>query len=312
MTIALAWSLLYRLGMERYIKILLVTSTLSLLVGCASVLEGTEQEVAIHSKPEGAQCEVKRNGNIIGIVDSTPGSVVVKKTKDDIHVSCTKTGFDETSYQNRSGGSAALYGNGMVAFANVPVAVVGVAVDTATGSDNHYDSPIYVVLNKPGQNLPPQHSEKMKTDIEAAGDNITQKYIMPLAGVTRDNAEKTTAQMRKWWLSPAADNTPRPVPASYCYHALQDVLCYRQPVAGWEHRLVAYQGTDAQTPPASVTEPLPRRAVDANKTPEKRTASAAPVFVNMPPEEKKADKEDTSTIDASHETLPDPALAPQL
>ncbi len=34
----------------------------------------------------------------------------------------------------------------------------------------------------------------------------------------------------------------KPVREAYCYRVLQDVMCYHQPVAGAEARLVAYQG----------------------------------------------------------------------
>lgn len=36
----------------------------------------------------------------------------------------------------------------------------------------------------------------------------------------------------------------KPVPPIYCYRVMQDVVCYNQPVAGSERRLVGKQGMD--------------------------------------------------------------------
>lgn len=119
------------------------------------------------------------------------------------------------------------------------------------------------------------------------------------------------------WIRPDVPKPPQPVAASYCYSALQDILCYRAPMPGWEHRLIAYQGTGAPPPVPSTMKLLPVHVVDNTMLPETRAANAKPVFAK-PPEELKTEKTEESTsvntgaVDATHEQLPDPALAPQL
>jgi hypothetical protein len=139
----------------------------------------------------------------------------------------------------------------------------------------------------------------------------------------RKNLWRGTRELRDWLLTPPPPEVPTPVRTSYCYSAFQDVLCYRQPVPGWEHRLVAYQGTNAAPPPVAVTQELKSHASSDQMLPQNRVANAKPVFVTIPPEVKgtesaKADAAATppaaaeAVVDPAHETLPNPALAPQL
>lgn len=156
--------------------------------------------------------------------------------------------------------------------------------------------------------------DQVSEDGEQAGKNVGGK-VNRIGNNVRDRIKITGRQMREWWLTPLP---PEPeltaVPPSYCYKVLQDVLCYRQVMPGWEQRLVGYQGTHAETPPAVVTKMLPLRTVDGAKQAELRAVNSKPVFVSIPPEEKKEDvmPQDPTNIDAAHENLPDPALAPQL
>ncbi|MDE3060357.1 MAG: hypothetical protein KGJ06_05045 [Pseudomonadota bacterium] len=120
------------------------------------------------------------------------------------------------------------------------------------------------------------------------------------------------------WIRPEKPKPPLPVRASYCYRAYQDILCYRQPMPGWEFRLVAYQGTDAKPPPPAMMQLLPTRTADVKENPANRVAAAKPVF-NEPPtasEDKKQPDADAASpsggTEATHEQLPDPAMAPQL
>lgn len=66
-------------------------------------------------------------------------------------------------------------------------------------------------------------------------------------------------RMADWMRPVPKPGPPQPIAASYCYTVLQDIMCYRKPMPGWEHRLVAYQGTNAPAPPPALMEPLPKR-----------------------------------------------------
>jgi hypothetical protein len=110
------------------------------LTGCASVLEGTSQTITLNTNPPGADCALTRQGTVIARVAPTPGSVVVEKTKHDITISCTKQGYQEATYLNHSGVEGATWGNIVLGGA------VGWAIDSASGADNHYDSPVNMTM----------------------------------------------------------------------------------------------------------------------------------------------------------------------
>jgi hypothetical protein len=138
---------------------------------------------------------------------------------------------------------------------------------------------------------------------------------MRVANDLRDNLKKTGEQMRKWWLTPLPSTAKQPMPVRYCYRVLQDILCYREQMPGWENKLVAYQGAGAAPPRPATMKLLPLREDNAGNDVEKKIANMKPVFVE-PPTPVKEQKNDASAqpipIDAAHETLPDSVLSPQL
>ena len=138
-----------------------------------------------------------------------------------------------------------------------------------------------------------------------------------MANNVRDSIKRTNDRLRDWWLTPLPKDTKKPISDRYCYKVLQDILCYRQQMAGWENRLVGYQGSTAQPPTTATMEMIPLRADDPSTLPANRAASAQPVFAAIPTDIKESNENNSSsnepiTIDPMHEILPDPALAPQL
>jgi len=130
----------------------------------------------------------------------------------------------------------------------------------------------------------------------------------------RDNLRATSNTIEKWVTTHPGHEPPQAIASSYCYHSLQDVLCYRQPMPGWENRLIAYQGTNALPPEPAIMQLLPKQPVEADMLPANRVANSKPVFSTMPVSVKEGGKssDQPQVIDSSHEQLPDPALAPQL
>jgi len=112
----------------------------SVLAGCSSIVEGSSQEIAVNTTPPGASCSLNRDGQKIATIDKTPGSVTVEKTKDDITVICELDGYQKNDLVNESGTAAATFGNILLGGA------VGWVIDSATGSDNKYDSPLTIAL----------------------------------------------------------------------------------------------------------------------------------------------------------------------
>jgi len=114
----------------------------SCLSGCSTIVEGRSQLLAVNTTPPGASCVLTRHGETLGKVDPTPGNIYIEKTKYDITVTCDKDGYEQTTLINKSGAAGATFGNIILGGG------VGWAIDSATGSDNKYDTPVTLTLNK--------------------------------------------------------------------------------------------------------------------------------------------------------------------
>lgn len=96
---------------------------------CSSIVEGTSQEIAISTSPSGADCALEREGITIARVNPTPGATF---------------------------GNIILGGG------------VGWIIDSASGADNKYTSPVNIPLVPLNQPAPaPLHSPSGNADEEA-------------------------------------------------------------------------------------------------------------------------------------------------
>ena len=130
---------------------LALLSSLVILSGCSSIIEGTSQEITVNTNPSGAECSLEREGISIARVNPTPGAVTIKKTKHDITIVCKKPGYQDATYLNNSGAAGATFGN-IVAGGGI-----GWAIDSASGADNKYDSPVNITM------VPVSHEEVVET-----------------------------------------------------------------------------------------------------------------------------------------------------
>lgn len=121
-------------------RLLIPFSTAIILSSCATIMEGRSQEIAVNTNPPGAECTLYRNGKAIGLVPDTPGSALIEKSKDDITIACIKKGYQETTYINHSGTAGATAGN------IIAGGLIGWGIDSATGADNKYQSPVNITL----------------------------------------------------------------------------------------------------------------------------------------------------------------------
>lgn len=129
-----------------------------LLPACASIIEGTEQSIAIQSIPTGADCRLLREGEVVAST-TTLGWVVVEKTKLDITLECRKDGYEVATVELESGVEAATWAN--IALGGG----IGWAFDSATGADNKY--PDYVKLRLIAK---PENAPGLGTDGQAVSD----------------------------------------------------------------------------------------------------------------------------------------------
>ena len=124
------------------LRIVFACAALSVLAGCASIIDGSSQDIEINTTPQGASCTLTRAGETLGSVAETPGTIKVEKTKDDITVTCKKNGYAASVYVDKSGSDGTTLGNIILGGG------IGWAVDSARGADNKYDTPITLVLSK--------------------------------------------------------------------------------------------------------------------------------------------------------------------
>jgi hypothetical protein len=115
---------------------------LASLTGCSTIVEGRSQQINITTNPDGANCTLTRKGDVIAKVAQTPGGVYIEKTKYDITITCDKEGYQQVKLLNKSGADAATFANIILGGG------IGWAIDSATGSDNKYDSPVSLTLTK--------------------------------------------------------------------------------------------------------------------------------------------------------------------
>jgi len=122
-------------------KLALATLVLAtLLSGCATIVKGTDQTVTVTTTPSGAMCELKRDGQTVAVVNPTPGSANIEKSKDDISVLCGKEGYQG------GGGSLSSSFQGMT-FGNLLFGgIIGVAVDAGSGAMHKYEKSVHVTL----------------------------------------------------------------------------------------------------------------------------------------------------------------------
>jgi hypothetical protein len=111
----------------------------AVLAGCGSITQGIHQDITFTSTPAGAQCDItKKGGHVVSL--TTPATVTVRKSKDDMVVTCKKDGYQDASAPLVSGYGIGTFGNIILGGG------IGWAIDSSTGADNKYPSSAAVTL----------------------------------------------------------------------------------------------------------------------------------------------------------------------
>ncbi|MGH6872715.1 MAG: hypothetical protein ACREHE_14530 [Rhizomicrobium sp.] len=101
------------------------------LSGCATVIQGTTQSVSVNTASvEGAQCTLTSSEGTWYV--TTPGSVTVHKTKNDLDAVCKKDGYQDATATIPSKFGATTLGNVILGGG------VGIIVDAASGANYSY------------------------------------------------------------------------------------------------------------------------------------------------------------------------------
>ena len=99
--------------------------------GCATIVEGTTQSIAVTSSPvSGANCVLTSSQGTYYV--TTPGNVTVHKTKNDLAVVCKHDGYQDATTTIRNHFNGATVGN-VIAGGGI-----GILVDAASGANYNY------------------------------------------------------------------------------------------------------------------------------------------------------------------------------
>jgi len=116
-----------------------------LTTGCASIVSGQNQSVSVKTNNNGADvaganCELKNDKGTW--FTSTPGSVTVRRSFNDLAVTCKVEGLDAGVANVKSSTKAMAFGN--ILFGGV----IGAGVDMSTGAAYDYPEIINVPIGK--------------------------------------------------------------------------------------------------------------------------------------------------------------------
>lgn len=124
-----------------YLKTFALASA-ALLTGCASITQGTHQNITVTTPPvHGARCQLK-NTKGVWVIPKTPGWVKVHKASGPLNVTCRKLGYAPGKKIVNSHMQAAVAGN--VIFGGL----VGVGLDSADGAAFKYPKKVVVPMRQ--------------------------------------------------------------------------------------------------------------------------------------------------------------------
>lgn len=188
--------------MNTVIKVATIAGLGLVLSGCATVINGTSQDVKIASEPSGADVKLTN-----GMSCTTPCEVNLKR-RHDLRVDIAKEGYKPAYVlvQSRTGGAAA--GNILLG------GLIGGVVDGSNGASNHlYPNPVSVklvplgsdaqevLIDKDGKETGTvqAHNDKVRTDVaktigaEAAGLNAKPAEVAATAAAEPASATTSDA-----------------------------------------------------------------------------------------------------------------------
>lgn len=114
--------------------------SLSLLNGCATIANGTQQEITIDTSPvTDTQCYMQ-NDKGKWYLDKTPGKVYVHRSYKDLLITAKKAGYKETTIHAKSKTKGTVFCNAVIGGA------VGAAFDCANGAAYDYPNKIHVEM----------------------------------------------------------------------------------------------------------------------------------------------------------------------
>jgi hypothetical protein len=116
-------------------RILLLTSFLCILSGCATIVKDDSQPVAFSSEPQDAI--IRLNNMPIG---KTPSTIMVKRKMGETMIEISKDGYKTEAFPLDKSVASMTFGN--IIFGGL----IGIGVDAATGKNTNYVDSVHVNL----------------------------------------------------------------------------------------------------------------------------------------------------------------------
>jgi hypothetical protein len=134
-------------------KRLILITALAVLSGCASIVDGSSQSLSVKTANNGedlpgSHCELSNNKGTWYV--TTPGSVTIHRSYEDLNVKCEHDGYLATASTTSSSTKGVAFGN--ILFGGL----IGTGVDMSTGAAYDYPSPIVVPL-QPSKTAKSEH-----------------------------------------------------------------------------------------------------------------------------------------------------------
>jgi hypothetical protein len=132
----------------------------TLLTGCASIVNGTNQVVSVEARHKGtqvvgAQCALVNPKGTFYV--TTPGTVTINRAYDDLNVKCEKDGMQPGMAAVKSSTKGMAFGN--IIFGGI----IGAAVDTSSGAAYDYPTLISVIMGESIVQAPPAQAQSTDT-----------------------------------------------------------------------------------------------------------------------------------------------------
>ena len=128
-----------------------ILGLVSLLYGCASIVEGTEQTLFVELSPKEAVCDVQREAVTIGRVTGSNPSVNISKSKNDLIFRCNAPGYKEQFVKIESSAS----GWGVAGCFLIDLCIT----DYSTGALNKYPETLSISLTPVGESPAPKEEK---------------------------------------------------------------------------------------------------------------------------------------------------------
>lgn len=123
--------------MRNLVFVLLAAITLP---ACATITTSADHSLSVVTDPPGAACELRRRGEVIGVVNPTPGTVRIGKSTRDIAIACARPGNVRGATTVEAGFQPMFLGNILLG------GLIGMGVDVISGAGATYPNTAYVSL----------------------------------------------------------------------------------------------------------------------------------------------------------------------